>query len=75
MTTEEQEAEFAVGELYRDESGHEVWRIKEVETGSVLREGIESDRDYRWLLDVFNHGEEYADEQQARREAAASAGA
>ena len=41
MTTEEQEAEFAVGELYRDESGHEVWRIKEVETGSVLREGIQ----------------------------------
>lgn len=75
MKTEEQEAEIAVGELYRDESGHEVWRIKEVETDNVLREGIESDRDYRWLLDVFNHGEEYADEQQARREAAASAGA
>jgi hypothetical protein len=70
-TTNDQTAEFAVGELYRDEKGHEVWRIKEAETGNVLREDIASDRDYQWLLDVFNHGDGYADEQQALREAAA----
>lgn len=70
-TTNDQTAEFAVGELYRDDDGHEVWRIKEAETGNVLREDIASDRDYRWLLDVFNHGDRYADEQQALREAAA----
>ena len=28
MTTDEQEAEIAVGELHRDEAGHEVWRLK-----------------------------------------------
>jgi hypothetical protein len=71
MTTEEQQAEIAVGEKY----GDELWRIKEVETGNVLRDAITSEREYLWLLDTFNHGEEYADEQQAQRDAAASAGA
>jgi len=69
MTTEEQQAEIAVGEKYGDER----WRIKEVETGTVLRDAITSEREYLWLLDTFNHGEEYADEQQARRDADASA--
>jgi hypothetical protein len=71
MATSDQQADLCIGELYRDEKGHEVWRIKEAETGNVLREGIASDRDYRWLLDVFNHGDDYVDEQQALREAAA----
>ncbi|MGA9316254.1 MAG: hypothetical protein WBV77_16700 [Solirubrobacteraceae bacterium] len=74
MTTEqseEQEAEIAVGEKY----GDELWRIKEVETGNVLRDAITSEREYLWLLDTFNHGEEYADKQQALRDATASAGA
>lgn len=70
MTTEEQEAEIAVGEKY----GDELWRIKEVGTGDILRDAITSEREYRWLLDSFNHGEEYADEQQAGRDAAASTG-
>jgi hypothetical protein len=74
MAANDETAELAVSELYRDEHGHEVWRIKEVETGSVLRGGIASDRECRWLLDVFNNGEEYADEQQALRDAAATAG-
>lgn len=56
------------GELYRDENGHEVWRIKEIQTGNILRDGIASDNDYRWLLDALNHGDDYADEQQAARE-------
>src|SRR5665213_2244109 len=56
MTTEEQQAEIAVGEKYGDER----WRIKEVETGTVLRAAITSEREYRWLLDTFNHGDEYA---------------
>ncbi len=66
-TDKDQLAELCVGELYRDDDGNEVWRIKEVETGNVLREGIASDHDYRWLLDAFNRGEQYADEQQALR--------
>ena len=70
--TIEKSADLCVGELYRDSDGHEVWRIKEIETGNVLREGISSDRDYKWLLDAFNHGEEYADQQLAQRDAAAS---
>ena len=69
-TTTEQDAELCVGELYRDADGHEVWRIKEIETGKVLRDGIASDHDYRWLLDCLNHGDDYADEQQAVRDAA-----
>jgi hypothetical protein len=69
-TDEQQEAELCVGELYRDADGHEVWRIKEIETGKVLREGIASDRDYKWLLDCLNHGDDYADEQKAKRDAA-----
>lgn len=73
-TTSQQDAELCFGELYRDEDGHEVWRIKEVETGNVLREGIASDHDYRWLLDVFNRGEDYADEQQAARDAPSAGG-
>jgi hypothetical protein len=64
-------AELCVGELYRDGDGNEVWRIKEVETGKVLREGIASDSDYRWLLDCFNRGEVFADEQEALTDAAA----
>lgn len=71
--TIEKSANLCVGELYRDDDGHEVWRIKEIETGHVLREGISSDHDYKWLLDAFNHGEEYADQQQARRDAASPA--
>jgi DNA-binding MarR family transcriptional regulator len=67
--TQELEAEIAVGEKY----GDGLWRINEVETGNVLRDAITSEREYLWLLDTFNPGEEYADEQQARRDAAASA--
>lgn len=70
MMTIKQGAELCVGEPYRDDNGHEVWRIKEVVTGNILREGIASDRDYQWLLDAFNHGEQYADEQQAVRNGA-----
>lgn len=69
--TEELEAEIAVGEKY----GDELWRIKEVETGTVLRDAITSEREYLWLLDSFNHGDDYANERQARRDADASAGA
>jgi hypothetical protein len=71
MTIKES-ADLCVGELYRDDNGHEMWRIKESETSHILREGISSDHDYKWLLDAFNHGEEYADQQQALRDAAAS---
>jgi hypothetical protein len=66
------DAELCVGELYRDANGHEVWRIKEIGSGQVLREGIASDRDYRWLLDAFNRGEDYADRQEALRDSGAA---
>jgi hypothetical protein len=68
MTTEEQQAEIAVGEKY----GDELWRIKEAETGNILRDAIASEREYLWLLDTFNHGDEYANEQQALRDATAA---
>jgi hypothetical protein len=72
VTTTEQDTGLCVGELYRNADGHEVWRIKDIETGKVLRDGVASDQDYRWLLDSFNHGDDYADEQQAKRAAAAA---
>lgn len=56
-------------ELYRDPAdGHEKWRIKEIDDGKVVHEGVESDRDAQWVLDTMNFGEDYADEQQATRE-------
>jgi hypothetical protein len=64
------EINLCVGELYRDADGQEMWRIKEINTGFVLREGIISDRDYLWLLDAFNCGEDYADTRQALRDRA-----
>jgi hypothetical protein len=64
--TDEQRDRF-VGELYRDADGHEVWRVKDVATGEVLREGIASDHDYRWLLDAANRGDEYAAAQEDGR--------
>lgn len=66
------EVNLCVGELYRDANGQEMWRIREINTGYVLREGIASDRDYVWLLDAFNRGEGYADTQQALRDRAAA---
>lgn len=71
VTNSDQPAELCVGELDRDDAGNEVWRIKEAETGKVLREGIASDSDYRWLLACFNRGDDYADEREALRDAAA----
>jgi len=62
------EPELCAGELYRDGSSNEVWRIKEIETGKVLQDGIASDHDYIRLLDSYNRGEEYADEQEALRQ-------
>ena len=67
MATTEQRAELCVGELYRDDQDQEVWRIKEIGTGNILREGIASENDYEWLLDAFNHGEHYADAREGAR--------
>jgi len=36
-------------ELYRDDQGHEVWRIVEAD-GTVAGEGITSDHDASWLF-------------------------
>jgi hypothetical protein len=64
------EAEAFEKELYRDPGdGHEKWRIRELGTGAVMRDGIESDHDAQWVLDVMNHGEGYADEQEDARRA------
>lgn len=65
VTATSRTTELCFGELYRDHDGREVWRIKHAETGKILRSGIASDHDYRWLLDAFNHSDEYADRQQA----------
>jgi len=63
-------AERFVGELYRNDSGAEVWRINEVATGRVVNADISSDSDYLWLLDHRNHGCDYADLREAERDAA-----
>jgi len=68
MSANDTEAEQFVGELYHDDDGHEVWRIKDKDTGQVLREGIASDSEYRWLLDAFNHGDDHADAQERTRQ-------
>ena len=70
-TDSDKPAALFVGELYRDDAGNELWRIKEDGTGNVIRDGIASDRNYRCLLDCMNHGDDYADEQEALRDAAA----
>jgi hypothetical protein len=46
-------------ELYRNEKGHEVWRIyEEKPDGSflVLHEDVASDYDMMWLMDAARHG-------------------
>jgi hypothetical protein len=74
-TDSDKPAELFVGELYRNDAGNEVWRIKEDGTGNVIRDDIASDSNYRWLLDCLNHGDDYADEQEALRDAAAQGSA
>lgn len=44
------EALDLLGELYRDASGFEVWRIRRPD-GSVYAEGIASDEDARWIAE------------------------
>jgi hypothetical protein len=72
-TDTDKTADRYTGELYRDDAGNEVWRIKEIATGEIARDGIASDGDYRWLLDCMNHDCDYADLQEARRDEAAGA--
>lgn len=38
------------GELYRNDNGNEVWRIKD-ENGNVIQENIASDYDAQWLAE------------------------
>lgn len=40
----------AHGELYRDEEGAEVWRIRAA-NGTVVAEGVASDDDARWIAE------------------------
>jgi hypothetical protein len=40
----------ALGELYRDEEGREVWRIRTPD-GSLYAEGVASDHDAQWLAE------------------------
>jgi len=46
-------------ELYRNDEGHEVWRIYEEQSdGSflLLHENVASDHDMLWLMDAAKHG-------------------
>lgn len=71
MTTEGQEAEIAVGEQY----GDALWRIKEVETGNVLLTPSTQNASTCGCSPYSTAAKGYADEQQARRAAAAPDGA
>lgn len=42
------EALFQFGELYRDDQGVEVWRIRDL-NGEVVQDGIGSDYDAAWI--------------------------
>ncbi|UGS26351.1 hypothetical protein K8F61_17250 [Microbacterium resistens] len=42
-----------LGELYRDENGHEVWRIRD-RKGNVQHEGVASDHDAAWLAEQIS---------------------
>jgi hypothetical protein len=53
-TTVVEDALLAHGELYRDESGHEVWRIRDTD-GSIYADGIASDFDAQWLAEQMVH--------------------
>jgi hypothetical protein len=60
-------------ELYRNGEGHEVWRIyEERRDGSflILHEGVASDHDAAWLMDVARHGEDEADRLEGERSSA-----
>jgi hypothetical protein len=44
-----------LGELYRDETGHEVWRIRDL-AGNVAAEAVESDHDAAWIAGRIAQG-------------------
>lgn len=48
-------------ELYRNDDGHEVWRIVEIGTGQVYQEDIGGDFDAEWILNSANYGLDVAD--------------
>ena len=49
-----EDALLAHGELYRDEDGHEVWRIRDTD-GNIYADGIASDFDAQWLAEQMVH--------------------
>ncbi len=57
-------------ELYRNATGHEVWRIyEERPDGSflVLHEDVASDHDAAWMMDAARHGGDKADRLESER--------
>lgn len=44
------DALLTFGSLYRDENGHEVWRILDTD-GAIYADGIASDFDAQWLAE------------------------
>lgn len=44
------DALMAFGELYRDETGHDVWRIRDID-GGIYADGVASDFDAQWLAE------------------------
>lgn len=48
------DALLAFGELYRDEAGHDVWRIRDID-GGIYADGVASDFDAQWLAEQMLH--------------------
>lgn len=48
------DALLTFGELYRNEAGHEVWRIRDTD-GGIYAEDIASDFDAQWLAEQMVH--------------------
>ena len=54
-----EDALLTFGELYRNESGHEVWRIRDAD-GAVYAEDVASDFDAEWLAEQMVHAAQVA---------------
>lgn len=47
------EPTFTYSELYRNEHGHELWRVRDAVTGAILIEGIANDYDHADIVDAL----------------------
>lgn len=56
-----EDALLTFGELYRDDAGVEVWRIRDFE-GRTFADGIASDFDAQWVAEQMVHAHQSEDQ-------------